>query len=257
MSKQKSSKQGLMLKLAGIGGIAAPILLMILMMSAGFVAPGSVGAIVFVSLFSLLVLASIVLFNLGFFIIGRKHDSKSLKFASIAFIVWLVLLIVGSALITPKLIEIGKLVQDKVSSLGLSIATLDQAGAQSLMASLQADSAFNALAPAVFLVMAIGLLVFSILLLVISIFYFIGIMKSGNPASDLNMNMERFTGILGLACIISFAGSFLLPLIFAFLSGIGQAIITGISSLLSVIGIALMILVYILQVIILFKESRK
>jgi hypothetical protein len=257
VNRKKSSKQAIMLKLAAIGGIVAPLLMILVMVSPSFITAGSVGAGVLLSLLSLIILASVVLFNLGFFIIGRRYESKSLKFASIAFIAWLVLFIIASGIITPKIMAIGKMVQDKIASLGLSTATLDQTGAQSLVASLQQDSSFNALAPGVFMAMAIGLLVFAVLLLIISIFYSIGIMKSGTPSSYPNMNMERFTGILGLICIGSFIASLVLPLIFSFLSGTGQAIIAGIASLLSLIGIVLMILVYILQVTILFKESRK
>jgi len=252
--RERGSKGAVLLKLAGIGGIAVPVFMGLLVLCIALLGKNStIPSIILL----VLLLGSIVLFNLGFLAIGRRYGSRSLKFATIAFLVWLVLLVILSAVITPKVAELAQIYEIKAASMGITLSTLDQANAQALMGALQEDAAFSSLASYVSIFLIAILLVFPLLLVVIGVFYAIGIMKSGNPSSYPNLNMERFTGILLLAGIACSLVSFLLPIILSFIKGNGMVIVVGIASFLNFIGFAALLIAYVLQIIILFKESGK
>ena len=236
MKKEASkSQEQKIFKLAGISGIAIPLILILGMLLASFIKINAIisSAIVIVTL--VVMLAAIITFNYGYYLVGRRYNSKSLKFASIAFIALILILIAVLAFfVMPKASELSQIFISKAATMNIDIANIDQTTATSLVQELSKDQSFIS-GIAIISGIIIGML---LLFTLAGLFCSIGLKNCGKPSSYPNMNIERFTGIIGIVGFCLFALSMVLPI-------------------LSVISLVLLIIFYVFSIIILFKESKK
>ena len=174
-------------------------------------------------IYNILLLASIVAFNYGFFLLGKKYNSSFLRIISVIIIFFIIFIVIFSATFaSSKIKDINSIVLEKATSLGINPAEgMTQEQQQALGQELLQDKEFLSFALLIVVLLAIYALIFSIL----SVLLGVGLIKLKDKAE-----YAKTAGILE---------------------------IVGGATALIVVGFLIIFIAKIFEIIILFNESKK
>jgi len=221
VKKFKSDKDNTILKASAICGI----LVFVVSVLSSIINQVFIGSS-FLGIYSIIqgIIINILMigFIYGFFVLGKRYNSKLLRIISVLIMVLIIISYFASLfVISPVMASFSNLMQQKATSLGLDVNNLDDTQAKEFSQALLSDESFAPL---------VSSLIFPLLIYVLAMIILYVLFGSALIKLRDKVEYSRTTGILA---------------------------IVGASLMIILIGFAVMIVAYVFGIVLLYKESRK